>query len=63
MAETEAKGTKSESGCWADQLLVGVASLSTDTTDLNANHSGMSPPPRSICLNLVPDSLSWCRPS
>ena len=32
-------------------------SLKTLTTDLNANHSGMSSPPLSICRNLVPDNF------
>lgn len=41
-----------------DDYLVGVASLNTSTTDLKANHSGMSAPLRSNCLNLVPDSFS-----
>lgn len=35
-----------------------MASLSTCTTLLKANHSGMSSPPRSIFLNLVPLKLS-----
>ncbi len=30
---------------------------STETTDLKANHSGMSSPPRSIWRNLVPESF------
>ena len=37
-------------------------SRSTLTTDLNANHSGMSSPPRSILRNLVPESFFTLSP-
>ncbi len=47
-----------EASAITNDYLVGVASLNTSTTDLNANHSGMSAPLRSSCLNLVPDSFS-----
>jgi hypothetical protein len=46
----------------ADAALAGVGER-TWTTDLKANHSGMSSPARSALRNLVPDRFSLCSPS